>query len=189
VNGSTNNRTLDNSSVNISSSDSLLSGTWDDINANNHIKNLAEYFETTFSDDYIGKLVFSGESFTYTTYRIINEYIPPPPPTPDPNADPNAIVLVPVPPGVPMGLPSLLSYLYGEGNEESIENQTIIDSKGGIRDIEVIQITIKGKYSISDDKIEFVTSDNVVRVMTFTSTENTLTINDIVEFVRSGMNR
>lgn len=69
-------------------------------------------------------------------------------------------------------------------------NEPII---GGIADYEFSEITMKGTYSMSDNVIEFVLSDNTVIVWDVSYTENTMTIinsdGEEVKLVREGKKR
>ncbi|MCL2627099.1 MAG: hypothetical protein FWD44_00165 [Oscillospiraceae bacterium] len=147
----------------------------------------------SFNDNEYGEtIVFSGKTFTNTFY-VIEETLTyePPPPTINPELGiipPSG----PVPPSAPQDASDMnmfrVRYKDGDFNKKLIDSNTRESSSGRIYECELYQVTVKGTYSLTEDKIEFVLSDKTVSVGDITCTENTMKIEGM-NFTRSGLKR
>jgi len=146
---------------------------------------------------YTDTLVISGRSFTYTYYSVIEEINDTSPP--DTHDSEGGLLRAPphrqpTPPPQP-GADRLFSINTGDGTIINTTSQNHGDHWTLVS--EIIRVTVQGTISLTENQIEFVTSDNTVIVFDLSSTENTMTLERGVGagrvlqsiFVRSGMSR
>jgi hypothetical protein len=163
--------------------------------------------------EFIPSIVFSGNKFTSTSYqrvRVAERETLLPPPTPRLGPDGFPLPEVPAPPPPPQHLQENNFQLRGNqflltlSSESERNNARIVRSftSTGIRyyrngqeskyeyehDYNIEQIIGTGTFSLTDDRIEFVFSDNTVVTRRFSHTENTLHVGGS-NFVRSGFSR
>ena len=161
----------------------VLSGTWEGTVYEDHDE----------EEEYFVSLVFSGKSFTITQYAT------------EVHSEEEEIVVEPSSGFTFYSyrfLPRLPSLMF-DPTEKELSNKTSVRNYSvniGVREnydgklyketryFERFQVISKGKYSVSEDKIEFVLSDDTVWVSDITYTENTLKIGDR-DFIRSGKSR
>jgi len=143
--------------------------------------------------EYTPSIVFSGRNYTLTTYERRSEQVrireAAPTPTPQPGAPVSLPVLIAEPSNPFYGYGNFRDLITERDRSDSRVVYSYSTERGDFRtDVQIIRITSKGRFSISGDRIEFIRSDNAVRVSNFSGTENVLRIEGF-EFVRSGLRR
>jgi len=160
-------------------------------------------------NEYTLILVLDGNSFSVTQYRVIShkDFQPEPPPTPTPSPNPDGIPIMAQAPPPEASEPAWLPQSH-RGEIESaiftpelVENSTVIHiiqttsssswfdgTPYYLEEFQIIQETVQGTFSISDDKIEFVLPGNILRVSNYSATENSMQVAGR-SFVRSGFSR
>jgi hypothetical protein len=132
-------------------------------------------------NEFLETLVLSGKNFTLTQYNI--EASSHRNPSAPPAENTGAVMAF-------VDHNQHMSWLHTENEFENKKTVSDWSDVGEIRitEFELVQVVAKGTFSVTDGKIEFVLSDNTVRVFDLEATENTMRINGI-NFIRSGMNR